>query len=95
MELRNGKRARSTKRATSFGGGNKRIEGRVDYAPVGFEKMYTKHAELPAGRTTYDNSRFPQPMKINTGLDIEGWKKNVIPMIGLDGERGIQAKYAK
>jgi hypothetical protein len=69
--------------------------GLGDYAPIGFDKTYTKHQELPAGRTTYDNSRFPVPMKVNTGLDIEGWKQNVIPMVGLDGERGIQVKYAK
>ena len=69
--------------------------GLGDYAPIGFDKTYTKHAELPNGRTTYDNSRFPTPMKVNTGLDAAGWVANVLPLIGQDGERGIQAKFVK
>ncbi len=69
--------------------------GLGEYAPVGFEKKYTKHAELPQGRATYDNSRYPAPFKVNTGLDAKGWQTYVLPMLGLDGERGVQATPAK
>lgn len=69
--------------------------GLGEYNPVGFEKTYKTHAELPNGRATYNNSRFPMPMKVNTGLDAEGWRKYVLPLIGQDGERGIQAKFVK
>jgi len=73
----------------------RKLVGLGDYAPIGFEKTYTKHAELPSGRTTYDNSRFPFPMKVNTGLDAEGWRTHVLPMLGQDGERGVQARFAR
>ena len=64
--------------------------------PVGFvDKKYASYSELPAGRATYDLSRYPAPMKVNEGLDADGWKKSVIPMVGLDGERGIQTAFAK
>lgn len=70
--------------------------GLKEWLPVGFtEKKYATYSELPVGRATYDLSRFPAPMKNGEGLDAEGWKKHVIPMLGLDGERGIQATFAK
>lgn len=62
------------------------------YNPVGFEKTYKTYAELPEGRASYDNSRFPYPQKIGGGLSVEDYGKYVLPILGADGERGVQAK---
>lgn len=68
--------------------------GLGEWAPATFvDKKYATYADLPAGRATYDIGRYPTPMKVNTGLDADGWRKHVLPMLGLDGERGVQAKF--
>lgn len=70
--------------------------GLKEWLPIGFtEKKYASYSELPVGRANYDLSRYPHPMKNGTGLDADGWKAHVIPMLGLDGARGIQAAAAK
>lgn len=70
--------------------------GLKEWAPVGFtDKKYASYSELPQGRATYDLGRYPAPFKVDQGLDEEGWRKHVLPMLGLDGERGIQATFAK
>jgi hypothetical protein len=72
------------------------VAGLGEWLPVGFvDKKYPNYSSLPQGRTTYDLGRYPHPMKEGEGLDADGWKKYVIPMVGLDGERGIQATWAR
>ncbi|MBS1150265.1 MAG: hypothetical protein H6Q89_1963 [Myxococcaceae bacterium] len=70
--------------------------GLKEWLPVGFvDKKYASYSELPVGRATYDLSRYPAPMKVGEGLDADGWRKSVLPVLGSDGERGIQAAFVK
>ena len=68
--------------------------GLTTWQAVGFEPS-ASYGALPQGRATYDLGRYPAPFKEGEGLDAEGWAKHVLPMIGQDGERGIQAAFAK
>lgn len=66
------------------------------WAPVGFtDKPYASYSALPQGRATYDLGRYPAPFKQGDGLDADGWVKHVMPMVGLDGHRGVQATFAR
>jgi len=70
--------------------------GLGEWAPVGYtDKKFANYGELPKGRAVYDLGRYPAPYKEGEGLDAAGWAKVVLPMIGLDGERGIQSTYVK
>ncbi len=51
-------------------------------------KTYENYTKLPSGRIGVNMSRFPKPFKKDEPL--MDWSKSVLPMIGSDGERGIQ-----
>jgi len=71
------------------------LAGLVEWLPIGFtDKKYPNYSSLPVGRANYDLGRYPHPMKEGEGLDADGWHKYVLPMLGLDGERGVQANPA-
>lgn len=72
------------------------VVGLGEWHPVGFnDKKYPNYSSLPVGRANYDLGRYPHPMKEGDGLDADGWHRTVIPMLGLDGERGIQATFVR
>ena len=51
-------------------------------------KTYGSYSELPQERVNFGMSRFPAPCK--KGEEVLDWSRDVLPMIGADGERGIQ-----
>jgi hypothetical protein len=56
---------------------------------AGYEKTFGTYKELPDGRPGYGMSRYPFPMKKgNEGMDWSLW---ILPLIGSDGDRGIQS----
>lgn len=56
-------------------------------------KTFPSYDKLPSGRINYKMSRFPKPYK--EGEALMDWTKSVLPAIGADGERGVQAFKAK
>lgn len=56
-------------------------------------KTYESYDKLPSGRINYNMSRYPHAYK--QGEELMDWVKSVLPAIGADGERGIQAFTAK
>ncbi|NOY75286.1 MAG: DUF1565 domain-containing protein [Kiritimatiellaeota bacterium] len=57
------------------------------YHIPGYDKAYATYADLPQKRNNYDMSRYPFPLKQGETID---WKKYILPIIGADGEKGIQ-----
>ncbi len=51
-------------------------------------KTYESYEKLPQGRINFGMSRFPKPFK--QGEELMNWQESVLPMIGADGERGVQ-----
>ncbi len=66
----------------------RKLAGLGDWKLAGYDETYSTYAKLPGGRTNYDMSRYPRPFKKGEG-DMD-WTKSVIPLIGADGERGVQ-----
>ncbi len=58
------------------------------YEIPGYEKKYATYMDLPQKRNNYSGSRYPHPMKKGEEID---WKTAVLPIVGSDGEQGIQA----
>lgn len=69
--------------------------GLGDWAPATFDKTFPTYGALPKGAANYDLSRYPHPFKEEEGLDEEGWKQFVLPILGQDGDRGVQLKFAE
>lgn len=57
----------------------------------GYDKTYEDYSSLPQKRPNYSHGRYPHPMKKGELID---WNAVVIPLLGADGERGVQAKPA-
>lgn len=66
--------------------------GLGDYHPPTFE-TYPSNSKLPKGIGSYVMSRYPKSFK--KGEELMDWTKSILPMLGQDGERGIQATFAK
>lgn len=62
------------------------------YEIATFEKTFPDYASLPKERPSFDKSRYPRPMKKGEGID---WAADVLPLLGQDGGRGVQAGFAK
>ena len=62
--------------------------GLKEYKLHGYDKTYPDYASLPQQRPNYSHGRYPNPMKVGELID---WKAAVLPLIGADGERGVQA----
>lgn len=56
-------------------------------------KTYASYAELPSGRINFDLCRYPHPFK--QGQELMDWTQMVVPAIGADGARGVQAFKAE
>lgn len=52
-------------------------------------KSYASYKELPQGRINFQMSRYPHPFK--SGQELMDWTKSILPALGMDGERGVQA----
>lgn len=61
--------------------------GLKEYVIPGYKKRYATYADLPQRRNNYDMSRYPYPLKHGT---VVNWKKTVLPLIGADGDKGVQ-----
>ena len=51
-------------------------------------KTYASYADLPGSRVNYDMWRFPHNFK--KGQELMNWQESVLPVLGADGERGVQ-----
>jgi hypothetical protein len=57
-------------------------------------KKFDSYKNLPPARINFNQSRYPHPFK--EGEELMDWTQSILPMIGADGERGVQAfKSAK
>lgn len=51
-------------------------------------KTYASYSELPPMRVVFDLSRYPAPFKKDQ--ELMDWTKDVLPILGTDGARGVQ-----
>ncbi len=63
------------------------VLGLKEYHLVGYDDTYASYPDLPSNRPKWNMSRYPNPMKIGELMD---WKVAILPIIGADGNRGIQ-----
>ncbi len=67
------------------------VFGLKEYNIPGYDKTFATYKNLPSSRNNYDMSRYPQPLKLGEEVD---WA-SILPIIGADGEMGIQPYKAK
>jgi hypothetical protein len=64
------------------------VAGLGEYHLAGYGQAYATYGSLPEKRPNYKLSRYPHPMKIGQLINFE---ESVLPMLGADGPRGVQA----
>ncbi|MEZ0229671.1 MAG: hypothetical protein ACAI25_13665 [Planctomycetota bacterium] len=57
----------------------------------GYDKQFPDYKSLPQKRNNYEQGRYPTPKKKGEGID---WEKDILPILGADGARGVQATPA-
>lgn len=62
--------------------------GLTEFRLHGYEQAYADYASLPQARPNYNHGRYPNPMTVGNLID---WQAAVVPVVGADGERGVQA----
>eukprot|EP01156_Anaeramoeba_ignava_P006224 Anaeramoba_ignava/a348081_1922.p1 GENE.a348081_1922~~a348081_1922.p1 ORF type:complete len:428 (-),score=76.86 a348081_1922:84-1367(-) len=66
---------------------SREVLGLKEFHLVGYKDTYDSYAKLPKMRPKFDMCRYPFPMKKGDLLD---WK-TILPVIGADGDFGVQA----
>ncbi len=66
----------------------RRAVGLAEFQLHGYDKTFPDYVSLPQKRPNYSHGRYPNPMKQGELID---WAASVIPALGQDGERGVQA----
>lgn len=66
---------------------SREVFGLKEYNLVGYKEPYGTYSDLPSNRPSWNMSRYPTPMKVGELMD---WKVAIIPIIGADGDKGIQ-----
>ena len=61
--------------------------GLKEFHIPGYDKTYESYTKLPSSRNNYSMSRYPHPMKKGEEMSFAKW---VFPLIGAEGEYGIQ-----
>lgn len=64
----------------------------AEYTIPGYDKKFPDYKSLPQKRNNYEQGRYPTPKKKGEGID---WAKDILPLIGADGARGVQTTTAK
>ncbi len=54
----------------------------------GYDRTFADYASLPQQRPSYSHGRYPHPMTKGNLMD---WQAAVVPLLGQDGDRGVQA----
>lgn len=62
--------------------------GLAEFHLHGYDRTYPDYPSLPDARPNYSHSRYPNPMTVGTLMD---WAAAVQPVVGADGERGVQS----
>jgi len=62
--------------------------GLKEFHVHGYPNAYPNYSSLPQQRPAYTLSRYPHPMKIG---ELINFQTAVLPLLGADGPRGIQA----
>ncbi len=62
--------------------------GLAEFHLHGYDRTFPDYASLPQKRPNYSHGRYPHPMTVGNLID---WAAKVQPVVGQDGERGVQA----
>lgn len=66
----------------------RRAVGLAEFHLHGYDKTFPDYPSLPQQRPNYNHGRYPNPMRVGSLID---WQAAVVPVIGQDGERGVQS----
>jgi hypothetical protein len=62
--------------------------GLAEFHLFNYDQTYPDYQSLPQQRPNYNHGRYPHPMRQGNLID---WATHVVPVVGQDGDRGVQA----